>query len=82
MTKFTTRTLKVIVMPEGDPIYSERSTTIEIDDLAAGEFIVIRQNFGDDKEHKLCFDREDWSAVKVAVDEIFKTLRIENELRL
>jgi hypothetical protein len=78
LSKFTTRTLKVIVLPEGAPIYSDRATTIEIDDLAGGEFIVISQN-REGTVNQLSFDGEDWETVKVAVDKMFNDLRIENE---
>jgi hypothetical protein len=76
MTKFTNRTLKVIVLPEGAPIFSDRATAIEIDDLSAGEFIVISQN-REGTVNQLSFDGEDWETVKVAVDDMLKELRVE-----
>ena len=38
------RTTKLTITPAGEPIFSERGFTVEIDDEAAGEFIVVREN--------------------------------------
>lgn len=38
------RTTKLTITQAGEPIFSERGFTVEIDDEAAGEFIVVREN--------------------------------------
>lgn len=58
-----TRTLRLLVAPEGEPIFCEEATMVEIDDEAAGEFIKITQ---DDKEISL--NPEEWPAIRDAID--------------
>ena len=38
------RTTKLTITTPGEPIFSERGFSVEIDDEAAGEFIVVREN--------------------------------------
>ncbi len=66
--EYETRIIKIVVAPKGDPIYSERATTIEIDDLAGGEFVKIAQNRGSKECECIAFDREEWQAVKTEID--------------
>lgn len=40
---YTARPTRFTIAPRGEPIFSERATTIEIDDEAGGEFIRVRQ---------------------------------------
>ena len=40
---YETRTLKIAVMPENEPIFAEWVTEIQIVDEAAGEFIEVSQ---------------------------------------
>ena len=39
-----TRITSLIVLPEGEPIYSERATIVRIEDEAGGEYIVVSQD--------------------------------------
>lgn len=64
--KWETQTLSVVVKPEGDPVYSELATTIEITDEAAGPFIEVRQAGKD--LGKVRFDVDEWEVVKAAID--------------
>lgn len=73
MSKFITRTTRLTVLPQGEPIFSEMATHIEIEDEAAGEFITISQCRDDtDKEQKICIDPEEWPAIKAAVESLMR----------
>jgi len=67
-----TRSIKWVVLPEGEPIFSEHGTTIEIIDEAAGEFLEINQNrIG---ETRVTVDESNWPEIKQAIDEAFKEI--------
>lgn len=73
MSKFITRTTRLTVLPQGEPIFSEMATHIEIEDEAAGEFITISQCRDDtDKEQEICIDPEEWPAIKAAVESLMR----------
>lgn len=62
-TKFETRIIKTLILPKGDPIFSERMTAIEIEDEAAGEYVKVTQD-----GEKVCFDPDEWPAVRAEID--------------
>ena len=72
MNPFITRVTQLTVAPEGEPIFSETATIIEIDDEAAGEFIVIKQTFDHAKLGEVSFDLHNWPAVRDAVETLLK----------
>ena len=43
MTDYKIRVTSVTVLPEGEPLYSERATVISIGDESAGEFLEVKQ---------------------------------------
>jgi hypothetical protein len=61
-----TRPIKWVVLPEGEPIFSEQATTIEIIDEAAGEFLQVQQG-----EVGITVDEFNWPEIKRAIDEAF-----------
>lgn len=65
--KYETRTLSLLVNKKGEPIFSELSTIVAIDDNGAGEFIALTQ---DDK--RLEFDPQEWDAIDSAVRRLIK----------
>ena len=76
--EYETRTTRVTVAPKGEPIFSEQVTQIEIDDEAAGEFIVIKQQRGQpdpDLVEAILVDREEWPILRKEIDKMIKTLR-------
>ena len=76
--EYETRTTRVTVAPKGEPIFSEQVTHIEIDDEAAGEFIVIKQQRGQpdpDLVEAILVDREEWPILRKEIDKMIKTLR-------
>ena len=74
MSKCKTRITQLTVTP--DVLFAEDATILEIDDHAAGEFVTMRQP-GSIRNH-LVFDRENWPAVREAMDQLFKLIE-ENE---
>lgn len=46
MKEYEARTLKIVVLPKGEPIFSELATQIEVMDEAAGEFVKVSQMGG------------------------------------
>ena len=76
--KYETRVTRVTVLPEGEPIFSERATHIEIEDEASGDFVKVSQEGGHTDNSKfVCFgDRSEWTAIRSAVDTMFN--EIEN----
>lgn len=72
-TEYITRITRLTVIPNGDPIFSETATNISIDDEAAGEFIVVEQD--GDAAAKIKIDKEEWPAIKAAIDLLMKELK-------
>ena len=68
------RVLSKIVCKKGDRIFDEDVTTVTIEDIASGEFIVMSQS-GDEFMGRLAFDEEEWEQVKRTVDSMFKERR-------
>lgn len=52
-----------VVVPENEPIYSERATQIKIEDEAAGPFVVVSQ-----EEGRIAIDPEEWPAIRDAIE--------------
>jgi len=76
MNKITheTRTLKIVVLPKGEPIFANAATEIEIVDEAAGEFIEISQH-GDKNEGKIQVDPLEWPILREAINRMIKECR-------
>jgi hypothetical protein len=70
---YESRITKKVVAMQGKAIYDESATVIEIDDEAAGEFIVLRQDDG-----KIKIDGDEWPAIRAAIDELVADLRDED----
>ena len=72
MNDHETRTLSIIVLPEGEAVFSEMATTITIVDDAGGEFVVIEQSAIVDAG-KIRIDPTEWTALKSAIDRMFRS---------
>ena len=75
---YITRPIKWIVLPEGEPIFSERATTIEIDDEAGGEFIRVRQCPDGEPEAVININPEEWPLIRSAINRAVRLCQ-ENE---
>lgn len=59
----------VIVLPAGEPIYSEMATTIALEDEAAGLFVVVRQS-GKDEAGQISFCHEEWPVIREQIEKM------------
>lgn len=66
----TTRVTRLHVLPEGEPLFSEQAYTVEIDDEAGGEFVVVS-----DCEGKIRLNPEEWPALRRAINQMVKECR-------
>ena len=71
---YETRTVKVSVVPKGEPIFHNGVTSIEIIDEAAGEFLEVTQ-CNDSNDGKIVIDPCEWPALRTAIDKMIKECR-------
>ena len=64
--------MSIIVLPEGEPIFSEMATIVSIDDEAAGEFVSVKQNRGDGLTHEIKIEVDEWSVLSAAISTMLK----------
>jgi len=69
------RVTRLTVAPEGEPIFSECATRVEIDDEAAGEYIKIRQTNDHSEKGTVLINPEEWERIKEAVEILMKELQ-------
>jgi hypothetical protein len=62
----------IVLAPEGEPIFSEQAFKIEIEDEAAGQFIIVTSELGSADSGKICIDCEQWPAIRKAIDKMVK----------
>ena len=72
-----TRTTQLTVMPKGEATYSELSTTITIEDEAAGEFVTVEQH-GRTDLGKIAINPEEWPMLRAAINRMVKECRPES----
>ena len=65
---YITRQIKWIVLPEGEPVFCEQATTIEITDEAGGEFVLVSQQRDEPNAQTIKIDRDDWPTIRGAID--------------
>lgn len=73
--EFQTRITRLTILPVNEPIFSPYATQVEIEDEAAGEFVVIRQDGDDARAGKIAIGPEEWPDIKAAIDQLMKDLR-------
>jgi hypothetical protein len=71
------RCTRIVVTPNGEPIFSEMGTTIEIDDEAAGEFVRVKQESRIAKAQQIAIDVVEWPAIKAAIEFMLSECRSE-----
>ena len=65
---YETRITRVSVLPHNEPVFSERTTHIEIDDEAAGEFVKVSQEGGHTDIAKwITVEPSEWPVLRDAV---------------
>jgi len=66
--KYATRITRVSVLPHDEPVFSERTTHIEIDDEAAGEFVKVSQEGGNTDIAKwITVEPSEWPVLRDAI---------------
>jgi len=67
--KYITRTTKMTILPEGDPIFSEQATHIEVAQEAGSDgFLKIT-------EGSVCIDHDNWPAIKAAIETMLEDIK-------
>ena len=66
---YRTRVTRLLVVPEGEPSFSEMSTTVEIEDESAGEFVVVAQRARIDMG-QIAINPEEWPALRAAINQM------------
>ena len=65
------RTTRITIVPKG---FSDRATDLEIEDEAAGEYLVIKQNPDNKDPQRIAFDKSEWPAIVQAAETLFKEM--------
>lgn len=71
---YETRTLSILVVPNGETIFSERATTVSIDDEGAGEFVTVSQA-GNSDPGIIKIDPIEWPELRAAIDRMIGECR-------
>lgn len=69
-----TRITRLVVVPEGEALFSELATTVEIDDEASGEFVIVEQ-CGRTDIGKIAINPEEWPALRAAINRMVRACR-------
>jgi hypothetical protein len=75
--KYITRTLKICILPENQPIFSDMATTIEIEDESAGEYVKVAQPNTNEESKSLLITRDEWPQIKAGIETMLAECRIE-----
>ena len=74
MRDYEIRATKLIVAPEGEQVYSEMCTAVEIKDEAAGEFVLVSQT-GRTDIGQVAISPEEWPKIRDAIDRMISQCR-------
>ena len=77
MNQLITRTLKIAILPKGEPVFSEKATIIEIDDQAAGEYLQITQQYESDRvaPGQITIDPDEWQTIRDGIEMMMEEIR-------
>jgi hypothetical protein len=75
MSECEIRTIKLVVLPKGETIFTERATEVEIVDDAAGEFVKVMQGDEAAENGTIQIDPAEWPMLKKAIDRMVKECR-------
>lgn len=67
---YETRATRVHILPAGAPIFDERGFSVEIDDEAGGEFVVVNCNDESCAVGQVRVDPAEWPALRDAIDQM------------
>ena len=69
--QYKARVTRIVVVPNGETLYCEEATTVEIDDESGGEFVVVSQDARSDLG-KIAINPEEWPAIRSAINRMVK----------
>lgn len=75
MSKLITRITRMHIIPEGEPIYTEKGYTVEIDDESGGEFVVLKDGSITTDSVGVRIDPADWPAVRDCVEQLIYAIK-------
>jgi hypothetical protein len=64
------RITKITILPQGEPIFSEQATHVEIEDEAGGEFITVSQPNGG----KIGIEYGEWLELRTVIGKMFREI--------
>ena len=67
-----TRVTRLTISPPGEPIFSDQTIDVEIEDDAAGEYIKISNPSG----QSICINPDEWPFVKDAVENLLHEITL------
>lgn len=65
----------MVTVPQGEELFSEQATEIEIVNEASGEFVVVQQHY--EGYGKIGINPEEWPVLREAIDKMIKECRKE-----
>lgn len=68
------RVTRIVLVPDGEPLFSETATTVEIEDEAGGEFVEVSQH-GFTDAGKIQINPEEWPALRAAINRMVRECR-------
>lgn len=74
-TEHELRVTRCHVMPKGDPLFSERASTVEIVDEAGGEFVRVTQQ--GDQTQTITIEPTEWPALRDTIERMIAECRPE-----
>lgn len=72
--EYETRTTSVLVLPIGQPFFSEMATTVSIADEAGGEYVEVSQA-GRADLGKIAIEPNEWPMMRAAIDKMIAECR-------
>jgi hypothetical protein len=72
MSDYKVFVTQMTVLPKGESLFSEKATTVQVTDDAAGCFVTIKQEGGsvDTPEHQISLEPQEWPVVREAIDKM------------
>ena len=67
---YIARTTRISIMPSGEPLFSELTTHVTIEDEAAGEFLKVSQQLSGatDSDQTISIEPELWPILRDTID--------------
>lgn len=80
---YIARTTRISIMPPGEPIFSELTTHVSIEDEAAGEFLKVTQQSSDtDLDQTISIEPALWPILRDTIDTMIAEIANHPDPRL